>query len=87
VVAFHHLCRNTQEAVPIFVVLEDRLAPVAPGGDVIQGTGKFDAQGSCDAKTLVETFGCDSASADPHLDSSGRVSFCIIIAYPAISFG
>jgi hypothetical protein len=65
VVAFHDLCQNTQEAVPIFVVLEDRRPPVATAGDVIQGAGKFAAQGSGDAKALAENFQCYHARPDP----------------------
>jgi hypothetical protein len=65
VVAFHHLCQNTQEPAPIFVVLKDRLAPVATGGDVIQGTGKFDAQASGHAKRLTEPLICYSRRPDP----------------------
>jgi len=58
VIAFHHLCQNTQEAVPIFVVLEDRLASVATAGGMIQGAGKFDAQGSGHAERLTEPLTC-----------------------------
>ena len=65
VVALHHLAQNTQEALPIFVVLEDRLAPVATGGDVIQGAGKFDAQGSGHAETLTEPLSCRNTRPDP----------------------
>jgi hypothetical protein len=51
VVALHHRCQNTQEALPILVVLEDHLAPVATEGDVIQGASKRDARGSGHAKS------------------------------------
>ena len=50
---------------PDFVVLKDRLTPVATAGDVIQGTCKFDAQGPGHAKTLAERFRCHFASPDP----------------------
>jgi hypothetical protein len=64
VVALHHLCQNTQEALPIFVVCEDRLAPVATRGDVIQGAGRFDARGSRQAKSRTEPLRCQNAR--PH---------------------
>jgi len=54
VVARHHLCRKAQEALPMLVILEDRLAPVATGGAVIQGARKLGAQGSGHARGLTE---------------------------------
>ena len=40
-------CSNhVQKCPPVLVVVEDRLAPVAPRGNVVNRSGKFDAQGA-----------------------------------------
>src|SRR5579859_1424106 len=38
-----HLAEDAQKALPVGVVLEDVLAPVAARGDVIERVGEFDA--------------------------------------------
>lgn len=39
-----HLAHHIEQQSPVAVVLEDRLAPVTPRGDVIHRAGKFDAK-------------------------------------------
>jgi len=39
----HHLRQRAEEDVTVLIVLEDRLTPIAPRGDVIEGTGKLDS--------------------------------------------
>ncbi len=41
-----HLRQRAQKPVPVFVVLEDRLAPIASRCHMIQGTGELNAKGS-----------------------------------------
>ena len=40
------LFEDVQEDLPITVIVVDRLLPVAARGDVVDGAGKFDSQGS-----------------------------------------
>jgi hypothetical protein len=42
--AVEGLGEQVEEESPVVVVQEDRLLPVATGGDVVDGVGKFDAQ-------------------------------------------
>jgi len=44
---FNHPTQQVQKHDSIFVILVNRLPPVAPRSDVIQRTGKFDSNGSC----------------------------------------
>ena len=53
IVAFDHLGQHTQEVLPIVVVFENRLAPIASGSDVVESTGKFDTQGSGHIQSLA----------------------------------
>jgi hypothetical protein len=40
--AFRNVCQHVDKRLAIRIVLEDRLAPITAGGDVIEGSGKFD---------------------------------------------
>ncbi len=42
--ALEGLVEQVEEEPPVGVVHEDRLLPVATGGDVVDGIGKFNAQ-------------------------------------------
>jgi hypothetical protein len=37
---------HVQKCLPVLVVIEDRLAPVTTRGNVVNRSGKFDAQGA-----------------------------------------
>ena len=65
VVTFHHLRQHTQKRLTILIVLENRLSPIASGGDVVQGSGKLNAQGSGHVPSLARDSGCYNARTDP----------------------
>ena len=44
--ALNHFAQHVDEGRSVGVVFHDRLAPIAAGGDVIEGVGEFDAQRS-----------------------------------------
>ena len=44
--AVHGLGQDAQEGFAVFVVLEDRTAPIAPCRDVVQRAGELNAQGA-----------------------------------------
>jgi len=43
IVAGHRLGQYIQKRLAVRVVLVDRLAPITPGGDMVEGAGKRDA--------------------------------------------
>ena len=52
-VAGVHVVERAEEEPPVRLVTKDRLPGVAPGGDVIDGAGIFDAEGPSHANSLA----------------------------------
>ena len=62
-----YLGQYIQKHLAILVVFENRLAPIASGGDVVKGTGKLDTQRSSHVHSLAQHGKCYNARTDPDL--------------------